>query len=268
VFRPPFAILIVAAPLIAGAVGVNPYEGDSGAIRVGEALFRSQCAACHGPDAKGISAPDLTALWTSGATDERIYRMIRTGVPESAMPPSGAPDKQLWAIVAYLKNLGAVPAWPHATGDPDRGREVFAVECARCHRMHGNGGRHGPDLSNIAAIRTRETVARAIREPSASVTAGYRAVTLVTSDGARLRGIAKGEDAFSIQIIDANERLRGFRKADLRAVDHERTSAMPEFGPADLSDAVLEDLLEYLHRETATDGSAAPPEPSPSAASE
>jgi putative heme-binding domain-containing protein len=244
-----FAILLVSAPFVAGAADVNPYEGDAGAIRVGAALFRGACAACHGPDGRGISAPDLTALWTTGATDERVFGTIRAGVSGTAMPPNAAADQQIWAIVAYVKSLGTVPPWPRGSGDPDRGRELFAAECARCHRLHGGGGRRGPDLSSITAVRSRSAVVSAIREPGVSVAAGYRAVTLVTPAGERIYGITKGEDAFSIQVIDANERLRGFRKAELRAVEHERASPMPEYSSAELSDAALEDLLEYLRRD-------------------
>lgn len=264
------AIVLLLAPLASGAQGLNPYSGDSGAIRVGAALFAGQCAACHKPDGKGISGagPDLTALWTRGATDERVFSTIRWGVSETAMPANALPDRELWAIVAYLESLGAAPPWPRGVGDPERGRAVFAAECARCHRLHGRGGKLGPDLSTIAAAQTREAVERAVREPSAAVTAGYRSVTLLAAGGERVRGIAKSEDAFSIQIIDTNERLRGFRKAELRAVDHEQTSLMAELGPVDLSDAALEDLLAYLHRETAGADSAARRGPSTSSGSQ
>ena len=77
-----------------------------------------------------------------------------------------------------------------------------------------------PDLSRIAVIRSREMLIRSIREPGASVAAGYRAVTLVTRDGERIRGVAKSEDSFSILIVDTNERLQGYIKADLEELIH------------------------------------------------
>ncbi len=75
----------------------------------GASLYGEACAACHGADAKGLNGPDLTTLWASGATDDRVLQTIRRGVPGSIMPASTAPAEELRAIVAYLKTL-ATPA--------------------------------------------------------------------------------------------------------------------------------------------------------------
>ena len=104
----------------------------------------------------------------------------------------------------------------------------------------------GPDLSRIARIRSRDMLVRSIREPGASVAARYRAVTLITQDDRRIRGVIKSEDAFSIQIADTSERLQGYTKADLREMIHEEGSLMPDFGTERLSDSDLDDLLRYL----------------------
>jgi hypothetical protein len=71
-------------------------------------------------------------------------------------------------------------------------------------------------------------------------------VTLVTRDGKRIRGVRKGEDPFSIQIMDTRERLQGYVKADLRDVSRDPQSLMPGFGVDRLADRDLEDLLEFL----------------------
>ena len=76
----------------------------------GAALYGETCAACHGADAKGLNGPNLTSLWTSGATDDRVLQTIRNGVPGSIMPPSTAPEAELRAIIAHLKTLAAAPA--------------------------------------------------------------------------------------------------------------------------------------------------------------
>ncbi len=234
-----------AAPL-ASAQGVNPYEGDRTAIRAGRALYEARCAQCHGGDAKGISGPDLTLLWAMGTNDDRVFRTIQLGVSGSIMPSSSAPDQEIWAMVAYVKSVSTVPEVDTDIGDAVRGQEIFSSTCTECHRVNGQGGHLGPDLSRIAAIRSRDMLIRSIRDPSASVASGYRAVTLVTRDGQRVRGVTKGEDSFSIQIVDTSERLQGYLKADLREVIHEDRSLMREFGPDRISDAELDDLLRFL----------------------
>ncbi len=243
-----FVILSISMPLPASAQGGNPYDGDRTAIRAGGAVYGARCAQCHGGDAKGISGPDLTLLWASGTSDDRVFQTIQTGVSGSIMPSSSAPDTEIWAMVAYVKSISTVPEFDNDRGDAVRGRGLFASTCTGCHSLNGSGGRLGPDLSRIAAIRTREMLIRSIRDPSASVARGYRAVTLVTRDGERIRGVTKSEDAFSIQILDTDERLQGYVKADLQELIHEDRSLMRQFGSDLLSDGELDDLLQYLSR--------------------
>ena len=59
-------------------------------------------------------------------------------------------------------------------------------------------------------------------------------------------GVAKGEDAFSIQVMDTDQRLLGYRKADLEEVRREEGSLMPAFADARLPQGELDDLIRYL----------------------
>jgi putative heme-binding domain-containing protein len=239
-------LFLAWAPLSAGAQGGNPYEADPVAIRAGGALFANRCADCHGADAKGSRGPDLTLLWANGANDARVFDSVRNGVEGSIMPPSLATDVEIWATVAYLRSISTVPPFENNGGDIAHGRRLFADNCARCHRAAGSGGTLGPDLSRIALIRSREALLRAIREPSASVASGYRAVTLTTKSGRTIQGVAKSEDAFSVQIIDTDERMQGYLKADFDQLVREQESLMPQLWPAKIDDRGLDDLLAYL----------------------
>jgi mono/diheme cytochrome c family protein len=58
----------------------NPLEGNAQAISNGKAMFRTRCAGCHGPDARGYLGPDLTGYWAAGGTDDRMFDIGR-GVP-------------------------------------------------------------------------------------------------------------------------------------------------------------------------------------------
>ena len=86
----------------------NPLEGNRDAIRNGGAMFRTRCAGCHGPDARGDRGPDLTGLWASGVSDDRIFDTVRQGVPGSEMPGADAsrvPDREIWQVLAYVRTL-------------------------------------------------------------------------------------------------------------------------------------------------------------------
>src|SRR5919197_5995559 len=91
----------------------NPLEGNAQAISNGAAMFRTRCAGCHGPDARGYLGPDLTGFWAAGGTDDRIFDIVRRGVPGTEMPPADplrVLDKEIWQVMAYLRTLSALPA--------------------------------------------------------------------------------------------------------------------------------------------------------------
>jgi cytochrome c oxidase cbb3-type subunit 3 len=242
------AVVLMAAALSAGQtpVGANPRAGDPAALKTGTGLYRERCAECHGADAKGVARHDLTRLWAAGATDAQVFGIIRSGVPNTIMPSSSAPDDELWAIVSYLRSLNTTATGSAAGGSADAGERTFMAMCANCHALNGRGGRLGPDLSRAAQTQSRPQLTSSIRTPSAATANGYRPVTIVMRDGRRIRGVEKSEDAFSIQIMDAQQRLQGYLKADVREVIAESTSLMPEFPATRVSDRDLEDLLTFL----------------------
>src|SRR5687767_1612943 len=52
----------VAVPLGQDRPAKNPHEGNEDSIRSGMGFFRRSCADCHGMDARGYRAPDLTEV--------------------------------------------------------------------------------------------------------------------------------------------------------------------------------------------------------------
>lgn len=236
--------LALGAWVAAQAPPTQAPPGDDAQARTGAPLFRERCAECHGADGKGVAAHDLTRLWSAGATDNQVFQTIRNGVPNTIMPSSTAPDDQLRALVAYLRSISDSPNTVEISGNAVNGERVFWASCGTCHKVNERGGRLGPDLSRVN--QSRDQLVAAIRTPSASLATGFEPVTLVTRDGRRVRALRKSEDAFSIQVMDAQERLQGYLKGDLREVVRETTSMMPAFGTDKLSGGDLDDLLRFL----------------------
>jgi putative heme-binding domain-containing protein len=224
----------------------NPHLGNADSIRSGMTLYRVRCADCHGLDASGYRGPDLKAFMAGGATDERLFQTMRKGVPGTEMPSSDAPDNELLMIIAYLRKIGTVSPPAAPIGNVENGTRLFTAHCGSCHSIAGRGGRIGPDLTRIGAARSHAALVREIRTPSEWVSPAYETVTLVLKDGTRIRGTKKNEDAFSIQIMDMRERIQGYLKSSLQEVIYEKGSLMPAFGPAQLNDSDLSDLIGYL----------------------
>ena len=238
-----------AGPAAQAPVVRNPLEGNPDAIRNGMGYYRSRCADCHGIDARGVRAPDLTQVWASGRTDEGLFNTIRRGVAGTEMPafvPPRNPDVDIWQALAYLRTLAAsAPADP-PRGNAENGERIFRAMCAGCHRVNGVGGRLGPDLSRVGGARSRDRIVASIRRSLEDSGPGYEPVTLTPADGAPVRGVKKNEDLFSVQIMDTNERIQGYEKDSLKSVAPGARSLMPAFGPDRISDSDLDDLVRYL----------------------
>ena len=168
-----FILILAGAALLAGATGgrARPLSmaaqwadpaARAGAIKAGAPLYRQHCAACHGADAKGITAahtPDLTDdRWLFGGEDIDTFLIrpsdiavtirhgIRSGDPRARnlalMPALGTghsldPD-EVAAVTEYVLKLSgqAYDATRIAAG-----KETFEGEggCYDCHTMQGWG---------------------------------------------------------------------------------------------------------------------------------
>ena len=81
-----------------------------------------------------------------------------------------------------------------AGGDPRRGEVVFKgdqAKCANCHKIRGQGGAVGPDLSDLFK-RDAASVYRDIAEPSAVIHPDYISYTVALKDGRVAVGVVSG----------------------------------------------------------------------------
>jgi putative heme-binding domain-containing protein len=225
----------------------NPLAGNADAIRFGTGLYRARCADCHGMDARGVRAPDLTQVWASGRTDDGLFKTVKNGVPGTEMPANPRMfDQEVWQVLAYLRTLAASAPNEPPKGNAENGQRVFRANCAGCHRVDGTGGRLGPDLSRVGAARTRDMMVRQIRGATEDFRPGYEPVTVTAADGQAIHGVKKNEDNFSVQIMDTRERIQGYEKDKMKSVTDDTKSAMPVYGPDRLSEGDLDDVIRYL----------------------
>ena len=96
----------------------NPLAGAD-ALERGAELYGSGCVTCHGADGVGSAGPSLQAgNLRSGDADWAIFRVIRDGVPGTAMPPHDLPDRDLWSLVARIRAWQSAVAAPVAAAKP------------------------------------------------------------------------------------------------------------------------------------------------------
>jgi cytochrome c oxidase cbb3-type subunit III len=233
----------------------NPLGTGPDVVAAGHALYNRTCTACHGIDGgEGERAPALVG-------DRRFFRLsensifdtIRGGIPGTAMPPFGLADDDIWRMVVFIRAMRGSASETDVPGNTQQGMAVFTGKggCLKCHMLNGKGGTIGPDLSNIGAQVTlkhlRETLSQETPIPP-----DYRPIKVVTQDGKTVEGIAKNEDAFSIQILDYQDKLHLYDTNELREIHPGKTSLMPHDYDKTLNAQEYQDLVAMLARQVHT----------------
>jgi putative heme-binding domain-containing protein len=244
-----FAVAVVASV----ALAAQEHSYTPADIENGSRLFQSTCAGCHGQNGDGVAGIDLSrGQFRRGTSDTEIIKIIQTGIPGTTMPPHNLSDSQAGTVVAYLRNMatirrGASPDVLRGVGDAGRGKALFEGkgQCATCHRVNGKGPRLAPDLSEVGATRPLPELHQALLDPDATIRPGNRFFQVVTKDGARISGRLMNQDSFSVQLIDANERLVSLPKSNLREYGFVKSSPMPSVRDK-LSLQEVDDLVGYL----------------------
>jgi cytochrome c oxidase cbb3-type subunit 3 len=206
---------IFALLSLSGLMAQTPAE-PAGDASLGQPLFESQCALCHGQDGSGGRGPNLRRAKLNHAPDETALRKVISDGIQPEMPGAWQLDPhEVASVAAYVRKIGAAPAEPVA-GDPAQGEHLYQAKgCASCHMILGTGSGYGPELTDIGSKRNAAYLRESIVTPDASVPENFMLVEAVTASGATVRGIRVNEDSFTIQIKDSKSAFHSYRKRDL-----------------------------------------------------
>ncbi len=168
----------------------------------------------------------------SGRSSEEVRRKL---AKYDSRRPEGDP------VAANLEALRG--------GDAERGERIFRekaeVSCLRCHKIRGQGGEVGPELTGIGDMKPREYLLESIVAPNKQIAQGYETQVIATEDGRILAGIVKTDAGDSLTLMTAEGRLVTVPKSE---IDEQRRgdSAMPQDLMQHLSRMELRDLIEFL----------------------
>jgi putative heme-binding domain-containing protein len=183
-------------------------------------------------------------------------------------PPISLNLKEIKAVVAYLMSLGgdldmeAIDTAPSEMtqkfyakisaaaaaggGDPGEGATVYEDNCADCHKLNGEGGEVGPDLSGIS-LKGLKFISDSILQPAKSLTKGFETYVVINNEGRQTIGLKTRDEAAEIDITKANGDVVTIAKSDIKEIRVDDTkSVMPD----DLSEAMTvkdyQDILSFL----------------------
>jgi putative heme-binding domain-containing protein len=162
-----------------------------------------------------------------------LHRFLLPWVdPAAAEPSSGDTER----VIAEL-----------AGGSWSRGRRVFRSEtagCYKCHALHGDTARIGPDLRNLVH-RDYHSVLRDLRQPSFAINPDYIGHVVAFTDGTQLVGVLRTE-AGELWLGDDKGRSTRINRDDVELMLPAKVSTMPQGLLDKLSEDDVRDLLTYL----------------------
>jgi len=245
--------LTAAAALASAQFPPHP-PGDPAVVARGKAIYGVNCNFCHGSDARGgEGGPNLlrSELVLNDQNGERIAPVVQNGRGE--MPKLNLSNQQVADVAAFIHNFqvagyDASRMVPPSilTGNATAGEAVFKTKCASCHSATG-------DLKGLASKVTDPKMLQNIFIMPSS--GGSRSpvkpspvtVTVTSDNGQKTEGRLLRIDDFIVTLLDAEGRVRSFRREEDRpAVElHDPLKPHRDLLPT-YSDTEIHNLTSYL----------------------
>lgn len=212
--------------IAAAAVGLL-FSVAATAAPDGRALYIEHCSACHQLEGQaGIGLP-LVEKKLADVSDDYLLRTIRYGRPGRVMPSfQRMSDAQVAAIVSFLREKTATTArvfdLQPVVGDADRGAQLYAEHCRKCHGDDGTGEGAG---TGVTTSRDRSFLVM----PASISNAGFLASA---SDQMIQRSISVGRTSSGMPAFGRGK-LTGIEINDLVAYVRTFEQDMPAAEPAD-----------------------------------
>ena len=134
-------------------------------------------------------------------------------------------------------------------GNAAEGKKIFferpEASCVRCHKINGEGGEVGPDLSHVAAQKDRQYFLESIVLPNKDIAQGFESVLVTLKGGTSYAGVIKSDTASELVINSPEDGLVTVKKSDIQSRD-KGLSPMPEGMGQVLPKQDLRDLVEFL----------------------
>ncbi len=144
--------------------GLLPIEGMR--LAMGDS---STCSRCH---TAGGAAGELASIRLTKDDEWLLAHMadpvaIAPGVrpPGDPAPRRALTRMQAIAVVSFLRRQYGGSLTPVITGEVASAAQTYSEVCVACHRMAGEGGTVGPDLTHVGRRRDEETLRKLIADP-------------------------------------------------------------------------------------------------------
>lgn len=180
---------------------------------------------------------------------ETLHALRQTVTEDAVMQE--ALDFVLTGQSDFDPRAGNDPLQASLSADPLAGRRVFFAHqgplCARCHTVHGRGGKIGPDLSVIARTLNRQKLIESILEPSREISPYFLTWVITTKQGKVHTGMIVTENNVGdIELGDQQGQIIRLQRQEIEERVPSPLSVMPQGLHQRMTRQEFADLLAYL----------------------
>lgn len=192
-------------------------------------------AADHGKIDKTTLSKDTIRRMTAHR-DERIAKLITKHWGNVTGGTTADMRQEITRLEEVLRT---------GTGNPYAGKKLFAVTCAKCHKLFDKGGEIGPDLTAFKRDDLANMLVHIVN-PSAEIREGYETLLAATRDGRLVTGFVVDKDNQVLVLRGADGQTVTLPQKQIEELVPQKKSLMPEGLLKALTDQQVRDLFAYL----------------------
>jgi putative heme-binding domain-containing protein len=169
-------------------------------------------------------------------SDSNIHLLMQKIWPDQATATPDDRKKEINRVAGILET---------GMGHPKNGKAIFAQQCSNCHKLFGQGGEVGPDLTSFNR-NDINAMLLSIVHPSAEIREGYNSYLITTTDGRTLTGTLAEQDQQTVMLRTPDGQSISIPRKEIDEMTVTKQSLMPEGLLNAYSDQQLRDLFAYL----------------------
>ena len=132
-----------------------------------------------------------------------------------------------------------------ADANPAEGRTIFQRTCGPCHKMYGEGGTLGPDITGSNRTNV-DYLLNNVLDPSGEIQDDYKMVVVTTRDGRTYVGNVANENERQLTLRVVGQDAVVINQSEIQSQEETPNSMMPPGLFSTLTDAEVLDLVAYL----------------------
>ena len=129
--------------------------------------------------------------------------------------------------------------------DAVRGKQIFAKNCATCHKIGEIGVNVAPDISD-SRTKTPAQILGDIIQPNRAIDSNYFSYTVVTADGLSQTGVLTSETSTSVTLKQQEGKTVTIPRGEIDELRSDGISFMPDGLEKNIPPQDMADLISFI----------------------